>query len=111
MYKRKVAHSRMKETYQFMVDFSLPEILSDEFIGLIPFQRAVVNRFLNEGKLSSYALSLEKSRLWAIFNARSEMDVLDMIADLPLTGFMDVEVSLLAFHNTLPEEMPVFSMN
>ncbi len=101
----------MKDTYQFMVDFTLPEVLTEEFIGLIPYQRAVVNRFLNEGKMLNYALSLEQSKLWAIFSARSEMEVLEMLADMPLTGFMEVEISMLTFYNTLPEEIPVFSLN
>jgi muconolactone delta-isomerase len=101
----------MKDTYQFMANFTLPEVLTEEFIGLIPYQRAVVNRFLTEGKMLNYALSLEHSKLWAIFCARSEMEVLDMLADMPLTGFMEVEVSMLTFYNTLPEEIPVFSMN
>ena len=101
----------MENSYHFMVDFSLPEVLSEEFMSLIPYQRAAINRFLTEGKLINYALSLENSKLWAVFNANSEMEVMDLIADLPLTSFMNVEISMLTFYNTVQSEMPNFSMN
>ncbi len=101
----------MDTSYQFMVDFSLPDVLSEEFMGLIPYQRAVINRLFKEGKLINYALSLENSKLWAVFSANSEMEVMDIIADLPLTSFMDVEISMLTFYNTVQAEMPNFSMN
>ena len=101
----------MDTSYQFMVDFSLPDELSEEFMSLIPYQRAAINRFFTEGKLINYALSLENSKLWAVFSANSEMEVMDMIADLPLTSFMDVEIHMLTFYNTVQAEMPNFSMN
>ncbi|MEO1627497.1 MAG: hypothetical protein AAFV25_20265, partial [Bacteroidota bacterium] len=62
----------MNNDYQFMVDFTMPEVLSDDFMNLIPYQRAMVQRYFNEGKLLNYALSLENAKLWAIFSANSE---------------------------------------
>jgi len=94
-----------------MVDFSMPDILNEEFMNLVPFQRSAVNKLFMEGKLLNYALSLENSRLWAVFSANSEMEVMDMIADLPLTPFMKVEISLLTFYNTMYPKMPEFSKN
>ena len=101
----------MDNQYQFMVDFTMPEVLTEEFMNMIPYQRAVINRLFSEGKLTNYALSLENSKLWAVFNARSEMEVMDMIADLPLTPFLDVEISMLTFYNTTHADMPDFSLN
>ncbi len=101
----------METTYHFMVDFSLPEVLTEEFMNQIPFQRAIVDRFFKEGKLVNYSLSLENSKIWAVFNANSELSVMDMIADLPLTPFMQVEISMLTFYNTVHQEMHNFSMN
>lgn len=101
----------MQTDYQYMVDFTLPELLTEEFLGLIPFQRAKVNRLFREGRLINYALSLENSKMWAVFNANSEMEVLEMVAELPLTKFMKLEVSMLTFYNAMSEEMPAFSMN
>lgn len=59
------------DSTQYMVDFSLPATLDQEFINLIPSQRTIVNRLFTEGKLVNYALSLENSKLWAVFNADS----------------------------------------
>ena len=101
----------MENKYQFMVDFSMPDVLTEDFMQLIPYQRAAVNRFFSEGKLTNYALSLENSRLWAVFKANSEMEVMDMIADLPLTSFMEVEISMLTFYNTANVDVPDFSLN
>ncbi|WP_282779905.1 muconolactone Delta-isomerase family protein [Phaeodactylibacter xiamenensis] len=97
-------------TSQFMVDFTLPEELSTEFTDLIPYQRAVVDRYLSEGSLVNYALALESAKLWAIFNANSEMEVLEMLSDFPLTPFMQVEINQLTSFNTA-EATPAFSLN
>ena len=97
--------------YHYMVDFTMPEVLDEEFMNLVPFQRSAVNKLFMEGKLLNYALSLENSRLWAVFSANSELDVMDMLTDLPLTPFMKVEISLLTFYNTMYPKMPEFSKN
>jgi muconolactone delta-isomerase len=97
--------------YQYMVDFKLPSILSEEFMDLVPFQRLAVNKLFEEGKIVSYALSLENSRLWGIFVANSELQVMDVLSDLPLTPFMKVEISLLTFYNDTKTQVPKFSLN
>lgn len=97
--------------YQYMVDFKLPSILSEEFMDLVPFQRMAVNKLFEEGKIVSYALSLENSRLWGIFVANSELQVMDILSDLPLTPFMKVEISLLTFYNDTKTQVPKFSLN
>ncbi len=85
---------------QYMVDFTLPTSLSADFMELIPQQRFVVDRMFAQGKLVSYTLSLENLKLWAIFSADNEMKVIDYISDLPLTQFMEIEISVITFHNT-----------
>jgi muconolactone delta-isomerase len=101
----------MDTTYHYMVDFTLPSVLSDEFIDLIPTQRAEVDLLLKEGTLVNYMLALEDAKLWAVFNANSEYEVMQLIAELPLTSFMEVKISQLTMHNTPQEAMPAFSMN
>ena len=41
----------MKRTY--MVEFELPESLSEEFLALIPEQRNTVDYLMSEGKIRS----------------------------------------------------------
>jgi muconolactone delta-isomerase len=102
--------SMITTTYQFMVDLTLPEQLTEEFAELIPYQQLLVDQYLEEGKLVNYALSNENNRAWAVFNAKSELEVLEMLAEFPLTPFMGVEVSMLASFNT-QEDVPQFSLN
>lgn len=101
----------MNTVYQFMVDFTLPNKLSNEFKEMLPFQKMVVDRFFDEGKLSSYAQSFETLKLWAIFNAQSELEVMNMLADMPLTSFLKVNINMLSDYSTANSYLPQFSLN
>lgn len=94
-----------------MADFTLPEEPTDEFFELLPYQENVVNKFLSQGKLINYALSLDNAKLWAVFSANSELEVLEMLSEFPLSRFMKVEVSLLTSYTTLSVAAPNFSLN
>lgn len=95
---------------QFMVDFTLPNAITEEFIELLPYQKLIVEQYLEDGKLVNYAQSLDNAKVWAVFNASSEMEVLEMLVDFPLTPFMGVEVNLLTSFNT-NDSVPLFSLN
>jgi muconolactone delta-isomerase len=96
---------------QYMVDFTMPAELPEDFVSRIPQQRAAVNRLLSEGKILNYALSLENSKLWAVFSAQSESDLMEMVHRLPLTRFMKVRVNELTFYNAYNAFVPAFSVN
>ncbi len=96
---------------QYLVDFSLPTVLTDRFTNRIPEQRAKVNDYFVEGKLVSYAVSLESAKVWAIFNADSEAEVLTLIRAMPLTRFMQYVICPLTFYNILTTQVPHFSVN
>lgn len=102
---------RMDTTYHFMVDFTLPQELTDEFMDLVPMQRTEVDQLLAEGTLVNYMMALEDAKVWAVFSANSEYEVMQMIAELPLTSFMEVRISQLTVHTTQPQGMPTFSLN
>ncbi|MBK8565630.1 MAG: hypothetical protein IPN76_20360 [Saprospiraceae bacterium] len=101
----------MTQEYQFMVDFTLPKVLSEDFLRQIPHQRAKVNKLFRDGKLVNYALSLDNSKIWATINANSELDVLELVSQLPLTRFMQYKINLLTFYTGANSDAPVFSMN
>jgi muconolactone delta-isomerase len=96
---------------QFMADFTLPEKLSDEFFDLLPYQDHVVNKYLANGKLLHYALSLENGKLWATFSANSEMEVREILLEFPLTRFMHLDVSMLSSYNAMHAGAAQFSLN
>ncbi|MBL7828785.1 MAG: hypothetical protein JNJ57_19270 [Saprospiraceae bacterium] len=94
-----------------MVDFTLPSDLSEEFVQKIPAQRNMVNRLISEGKILNYALSLQDSKLWAVFAAETESDLMELVHRLPLTRYMKVKISELTFYNASNPVTPAFSAN
>jgi muconolactone delta-isomerase len=100
-----------KAVLEFMVDFTMPERLSDEFIARVPRQRHLINRYMKNKKLLSYALSLESHRMWAIFRVNSELELMQLIAELPLTPLMDVTISSLTVLNTAKEDFNEICLN
>jgi len=100
----------MHNTNQFMVDFTLPNALTPEFMSLMPKQKERVDLLFTEGVLDNYMLSMEDHKLWAVFNANSEYDVMQLVAALPLTQFMETKISMLTMSST-PKGMPGFCLN
>lgn len=94
----------------FMVEFDLPETFTEEFLALIPRQRYVINTMLAQGAIRSYSLAMDRSKLWAVMLAESEFDVMENIAQMPLSGYMTPHISELLFHNAADSVMQ-FSLN
>lgn len=108
---KQVSNTMENSQLQYMVDFTLPTELPEEFVNNIPRQRAAVNRMLGEGKILNYALSLENSKLWVVFAASSESELMEMVHRLPLTRYMKVRISELTFYNASNSFSPAFSVN
>jgi muconolactone delta-isomerase len=98
----------MKRSY--MVEFELPEQLTEDFLALIPEQRLMVDNLMNEGKVRSYSLAMDRSVLWMIVDANSEFEAMETIAQLPLSDYMQPFISELMFHTT-SEAALHFSLN
>ncbi|GAB4336049.1 MAG: hypothetical protein OHK0038_14150 [Flammeovirgaceae bacterium] len=97
---------------KYMIDISLPETLSDEFLALIPDQQKVVSELFENGQITNYALNTENTRLWVTISANSEAEVWETLGKFPLISFMDVNIYELAFHHrAILTAMPSFSLN
>ncbi len=96
---------------QFFVDFDLPETFSSEFVRLIPAQRRKVNELLNDGVILSYALSADRTKVWATINARSGQEVDAILEQLPLSPYMVATIHLLEFYNATGNGLPAISLN
>jgi hypothetical protein len=94
-----------------MAEIDLPLPFSSEFISLIPSQRELVNKLVKEKIITSYAVSLEKGKLWTTIFAASEQDTINIIESFPIRKFADYRISKLAFHNTIGFTLPQFSLN
>jgi Muconolactone delta-isomerase len=95
---------------QFMVEFNLPEFTED-FVARIPFQRLKINEMLEGGKIHSYAVSADRSRMWCVVNAKSEIEVMSILAEFPLRDYLSPSINELMFHNSVILKVPAFSLN
>lgn len=96
---------------QFMIQISLPEYMDDEFLALIPEQRAYVDQLMSENVITGYSLSLDKCMLWVTLNAKNERTADKLIRSFPIAPFIDFTISELAFHNVGTLVFPSLSLN
>ncbi len=97
--------------YEFMVEIDLPVPFTEEFLGLVPRQRAMINRLMNEGTITSYALSLESGKLWVSLIAGTVENVNELIDSFPIAPHILYRVNRLTFHNSISFKLPNFSLN
>jgi len=96
---------------QFMIDIALPAEPNAEFFGLIPLQRSHIEKLLEEGVVMGYSLSIDRSRLWVVMNARTEREAVDILSAFPLFRYLEPTIYPLLFHNTSLMSLIKVSMN
>ena len=101
----------MEILYEYMAEIDLPLPFSNEFVSLIPAQRELIDKLMKEKIITSYAVSLEKGKLWATIFAASEKNVCEILSTFPVINFVKFKISKLAFHNTIGHALPQFSLN
>lgn len=87
-----------------MFSCTMPEILDDRFLSLLPRQRILVDRLLASNRIVSYALSFSTAQIWIIVSVEDEDEAFDLMALLPLTPYLQVEISALAMHQTMKHQ-------
>lgn len=85
---------------QFMIEFAIPQPMTDEMIALVPEQRDKVDELMFDGAILSYALSHDRSKLWIVVDAETEVEAFDIISDLPLTPYLKIDIHPLMFHDS-----------
>ena len=96
---------------EYMVDVNLPANFNEEFIALIPDQRSHISELLEDGILSSYTLSMDRSKLWAIIPAKSEEEVMDLLSNMPLAKYMRINIYEVAFRELTGQHILQVSLN
>jgi len=95
---------------QYMVEFEVPSPLSEEFLNMIPAQRASLDSLFSRGKLLTYTVAADRSRVWGVLVASTESELLSYLDELPMTTYMDYDYYELMFYNTV-HLMPAMSWN
>ena len=81
----------------YMIEFELPEVLNPKFLSKIPQQRSKIDELMDLGKVRSYSLSEDRSRLWMVVVAETEDDVNEILDEMPLNHMI-----LVTFLQRLP---------
>ncbi|NNE56126.1 MAG: hypothetical protein HKN32_08905 [Flavobacteriales bacterium] len=85
---------------QFMIEFTIPQPITQEMIALIPEQRDKVDDLMVEGAILNYTLSRDKEKLWVVVESETEVEAFDIISDLPLTPFLKINIHPLMYHDS-----------
>jgi len=96
---------------EYMVTITFPSDIDDEFIALVPRQRAMVNELMGKGIITSYCLSTDRQTLWVTMLGGSEGNILETLRQMPLFRFMNFEMRELMFHNAPAFARQTFSLN
>jgi muconolactone delta-isomerase len=95
----------------FLVDITLVDSFSSNFINQIPQQRKRINDLMNTSVVISYSLSMDRGKLWVVMEAKSEQEVMDVLSTFPLIKFMKPDINELAFHDNIHSGFPHLSLN
>jgi muconolactone delta-isomerase len=95
----------------FIATIDLPWKPDEEFKSLIPQQKAQVDGLMNVGVITSYSLSVDRTRLWVTIEAESGEKAHEIIDKFPLRRYMEVRIDELMFHNTLSFSLPQMFLN
>lgn len=94
----------------FMVNIILPEI-DDDFISLLPQQRAFVARLIEKGLISSYSLADDRSRLWVIFKSDELNNVKGLLSCFPIIDKVVYDIVPLKSYQDCSVKVRSFSLN
>lgn len=95
----------------FQVHIILPDFFSKRFASLIPAQRERVTQLMEARVILNYALDMERANLWITMQARTQTEIMDILATFPIIKFVKVEIFELAFFDSAPMGLPELIMN
>lgn len=95
----------------YKAEIELIDSFSKNFTKHIPEQRKKVDELMNAGLIVSYALAIDRSKVWVVFEAKSLEQVYDLLSSFPLYDFMKPDVFELAFYDTIHSGFPQLSWN
>lgn len=96
---------------QYMAAISLPQEIDQEFMNLIPAQRARINLLMQEGTIRAYSLALDRSLLWVVVIGASVWEIEGILNSFPIMPYCEVSIHELMFHDMVTHELPRISLN
>ncbi|MDF1697074.1 MAG: hypothetical protein P1U56_14625 [Saprospiraceae bacterium] len=99
----------MGKFYKYMVQFNFTDFTL-EMQEMVPRQRVIVDKLFDQGVLITYTLAADRSKLWAVFQADGESELLTYIESLPMTKYCDYTYNEIMFHDS-SQFIPSISLN
>ena len=90
---------------------SFPPYFTEDFVSLIPRQRAMIVKLLSNGKLTNFSLNDQRSNAWMVVNAESEEEVEDLLGRFPMYDYFEYEIHQLIMHDTAFMGLPKVVLN
>jgi muconolactone delta-isomerase len=94
-----------------MVTISLPAFQTQEFMALIPKQRAMIVELLASGRLSSFCLGKNRDKAWLIASCKDQDALHNMLRKFPMHKFFEYEVTELVIYDTEFMGLPKMVLN
>ena len=95
----------------FMVEVRLPLDPPQEFFTLIPSQRAIMVDLLMKRKFMSYTLAADRSKVWIVMIAETELDAHELLEKQPMDKYFSYTFTELMFHDMAGTMFPAVSLN
>ncbi len=96
----------------YKIELTLPEVLSREYIMLIPEQKSVINRLILKGVVSSYTVAYDRSKIWMVIRGESISTVKKVLEMLPIFKFVSCSIYEIAVHKIVSQtQIHHLSMN
>lgn len=96
---------------QYLAELTLPVHASTDYMHLIPQQRSFVESMFKRGLITSYALALDRSKIWVTFLTATVEDAEAIIRKFPIADYITYNIQELAFRNSVSTMMPAVSLN
>jgi muconolactone delta-isomerase len=97
--------------HKYMVTITLPIAFTEEYMKLIPRQRAMIVELLSTGKLSSFSLNRDRSIAWLVALCPDEEALQIMLGNFPMHKYFEYEINELILHDTQFMGLPKVVLN
>ena len=94
-----------------MVTITLPSHFTEDYMKLIPRQRAMIVEMLSNGKLASFSLNRDRSVAWMVATAKDQEALYIMLGKFPMHKYFEYEVNELILHDTQFMGLPKVVLN
>lgn len=97
--------------HKYMVTITLPSEFTEDYMKLIPRQRAMIVELLSSGRLSSFSLNRDRSIAWMVASVKNEEALQTMLGKFPMHKYFEYEISELILHDTQFMGLPKLVLN